>query len=912
MLKELFLGLVKNIFNLLFNPSAWNETLIQLDIPDDLTLLRITWHDLKNHRGIRFLCIQTLFIIPLLAGVFSIIIVVIDQGFSSIPALLFTFLLASGYAFTNALTTSLLIGFGAAQVYALSIGIGMGALGSDPTNIYFSYAIPVSLVARMLLNFSAPHKKLSVLKQNVFSFFSGILIVVITIVELAFIFSGSVVKGGFTRFAENEISLSDYSLLIFTSVMVIGVIVLIAILIRSSEWQILFRRKIFWAIGMGVVCGVPTVLLITHPPMTPLGAFFAGMGGGTTFAILFSLPWVVFNRTKLDSTVIIASTLMVGLGWVSIGGFLVPNFVINPFMVFKSAIFVFLVLTSFVWFPILSYPFFSLHNLFIYVVDIRDPYLRFRFFRFHSAFWYPAVRFPWIGLDHYLLKYYDREPEKVHKILLLLTQTHQRWAVRNVLFSVAHRELLACNRLEDIAKLSPSQIQLSDEFLTLNNQFLRLAGDVKTALAYQNPFHLRAGLARVRDELILVERSLMMSRNKRIFRFLAVTGQWLSIIDQSLNDLSNQRHLLNEIFNPYICGIPLNDKQEIFVGRTDIFERIEQLVLNEQRPPILLYGQRRMGKTSLLLNLGRILPNAIIPLYLDCQAFVGVRDFGELFYSLVQQMCFSANRHRDIVLPEINLPDLKESPFLVFMEWVIDLEIYLEHQGKITLWLLDEFETLDDWAKQRDLNIQELLNLMRHIVQHHSSIKMLFSGAHHLAEMEDWSSSLVNAHVIKLGCLLPNEAKQLIRYPVKNFNLVYPDFALDWIITLTGGHPHLIQLFCYELILLKNEQPIPQRYLITIQDLEEACRLATLSGEFFFIDIYKNQIQPNMQQCLVYLAQQTEKNPISYGQWKKAVGENLDFTIKLAGQRDIIKKINGDQYCFQIEWVRRWFAERNI
>ena len=156
------------------------------------------------------------------------------------------------------------------------------------------------------------------------------------------------------------------------------------------------------------------------------------------------------------------------------------------------------------------------------------------------------------------------------------------------------------------------------------------------------------------------------------------------------------------------------------------------------------------------------------------------------------------------------------------------------------------------------VNIQELLNLFRHIIQHHSNIKVLLSGTHHLSEIESWSGSLVNTQIIKLGCLKRDEAEALIQRPTKNFNLQYPRFALDWILNLTGGHPHLIQLYCYELVLIKNEQPLDQRFLITFDDLEEAYYRATLGGEFFFIDIYQNQIKPEMKFAFVFLAKNTD------------------------------------------------------
>ncbi len=454
-------------------------------------------------------------------------------------------------------------------------------------------------------------------------------------------------------------------------------------------------------------------------------------------------------------------------------------------------------------------------------------------------------------------------------------------------------------------------IYIPDETLAFINQFLRFAGDIKIALAYQSSYHIRVALVRVRDDLINVERSLMMTNEKRLFRFLAVTSHWVTLIEQRLTEMATKEHHVDEIFNPYVCGIPLNENQELFVGRMDIFERIERLILNEQRPPLLLYGQRRMGKTSLLLNLGRILPDAIIPMYLDSQALGGVLDFSELFYGMVQQMSLAASRYRNIILPPINLEQLKESPFLAFLEWIIDLDLYLVHNNKIALWLIDEFETFNHWAELKAANIQELLNLFRHVVQHHPNIKVLFSGTHHLSEMESWAGSLVNTQVIKIGCLKPEEAETLIQRPTRNFNLTYPQFALDWILNLTGGHPHLIQLFCYELILIKNEQPVSQRVDVTIGNLEEAYHRATKGGEFFFIDIYQNQIKPEMKNAFIFLAKKSDdKTGLSEEAWQKGFSGVLEKAITVGLQRDLIQKNADGTYIFQIEWIRRWFMEQ--
>ncbi len=89
--------------------------------------------------------------------------------------------------------------------------------------------------------------------------------------------------------------------------------------------------------------------------------------------------------------------------------------------------------------------------------------------------------------------------------------------------------------------------------------------------------------------------------------------------------------------------MPLADTQVLFVGRTDIGSRIEQLILTRQSLSLLLYGQRRMGKTSLLNNLGHLLPNMTVPLFVDLQGPVTqASDHTGLLYNISRSMITSA------------------------------------------------------------------------------------------------------------------------------------------------------------------------------------------------------------------------------------------------------------------------------
>lgn len=908
---KLVLGVFANLFHLLLNPKGWDQYLKSLGIGPDYHLLNLNWEEHRFHDGVKALLLQTLVIVPLLAGVLTVIIVALS-GVTRPYSLVFSFLLALGYALSTALTTSLLINFGAAQVYALALGIGMGLLAEDPTYIYFSYAAPAGLVGLVLINLSKPKENIASFKNNLIGFFSGVIVVGVLLAAWFFVFSGRVINEHLTRFGEAQLTDQEILFLFFIILLIVTAVLYFALLLRTHKRKTARKRIFLGALIPAAIAALAGTLFLSSQPLTLRYAWMAGLGGGTLFAILVSLSWILYKRTRLNAAVLVASAFTTGLGWIFLGPMLAPGFVFNRGLFFAATLLIGLGLTIDIWFPVFSYPLLLIFNYGLFVLDIRNRHHSFRFFQYHPVFWFEKVKFRWFGLDQYLVKMAEYQPKKTYDKMIRIAQTNQRWAVRKALLDLSYKELLACNTLKEIAELKPALIHIPDETLAFVNQFLRFAGDINIALAYQSPYHIRVALVRVRDDLITVERSLMMADKKRLFRFLAVTSHWVTLIDQRLTEMAAKQPDLDEIDNPYVCGIPLNENQELFVGRMDIFERIERLILNEQRPPLLLYGQRRMGKTSLLLNLGRILPDAIIPMYLDGQALASVVDLSELFYGIVQQMSLAASRYRNIVLPKISLEQLKESPFLTYLEWIIDLDLYLVQNHKTALWLIDEFETLNHWAEMKAVNIQELLNIFRHVVQHHPNIKVLFSGAHHLSEMETWAGGLVNSQVIKIGCLKRDEAESLIRQPTKNFQLVYSQNALNWILNLTGGHPHLIQLFCYELILLKNEQPREQRLTVVLTDLEEAYHRATRGGEFFFIDIYQNQIKPEMKPAFVFLAKNSDSQiGLSRAAWQQGFKCNLEPVIQVGLQRDLIQKDDSGSYHFQIEWIRRWFMERS-
>jgi len=362
---------------------------------------------------------------------------------------------------------------------------------------------------------------------------------------------------------------------------------------------------------------------------------------------------------------------------------------------------------------------------------------------------------------------------------------------------------------------------------------------------------------------------------------------------------------LQEIDNPYVIGVPLTEQQEIFVGRTDISARIEQLLLDGRRPPLLLYGQRRTGKTSLLNNLGRLLPSTMIPLFVDLQGAAIANDHTGLLLNIARDMGKSSDARRNLKLPQLSRESLLNDPFSRFSEWLDEVEQTLGQN--VGLLALDEFEALEDALSKGKFDETAIFGILRNLIQHRPRFKVLLADSHTFEELQRWASYLINVQVVQLSYLKETDARQLIEHPVKEFVLRYEPQASQRVLDLTHCHPFLVQLLCAEIVALKNEQDPSIRRLAHLRDVEAAVPEALSHGSLFFADIERNQVDAAGLSLLRFVAAQGENAIVSREVLTRQFSDNLDQALALPMKRELFEQIDTG-YRFQVELIRRWFV----
>ena len=97
---------------------------------------------------------------------------------------------------------------------------------------------------------------------------------------------------------------------------------------------------------------------------------------------------------------------------------------------------------------------------------------------------------------------------------------------------------------------------------------------------------------------------------------------------------------------------PQPNQNSLFKDPQAIADEIVRQILDRNRPTLVLYGPRRCGKNTFLLNLPHLLPNDILPIYLDMESSDITMDDAGFCQELVRAI------RRDSCVQGIDLPPI--------------------------------------------------------------------------------------------------------------------------------------------------------------------------------------------------------------------------------------------------------------
>jgi hypothetical protein len=266
------------------------------------------------------------------------------------------------------------------------------------------------------------------------------------------------------------------------------------------------------------------------------------------------------------------------------------------------------------------------------------------------------------------------------------------------------------------------------------------------------------------------------------------------------------------IRNPYSTGTPL---QELFFGRDEDVDALRNnLIRSTAQTVLLLYGQRRMGKTTLLLHLANTAAlDEHIPVFVDMQREAYEISASKFLYHLAFYI-YQALEKRNYALTPPQQEDFNTDPTFTLDRFLNEVEDARTEQKLIIL--IDEFEVLEDQITKGRIKA-ELLEYLRSTMQYHHSINFLLAGTHKIDQLteKNWSVFFNLARHYHLSRLSASGANDLITRPLEHL-LEYAPYTVDKIRQLTADEPYLIHLMCRSLVDHCNTQ---RKNYVTLNDV---------------------------------------------------------------------------------------------
>lgn len=274
-----------------------------------------------------------------------------------------------------------------------------------------------------------------------------------------------------------------------------------------------------------------------------------------------------------------------------------------------------------------------------------------------------------------------------------------------------------------------------------------------------------------------------------------------------------RNNLLKRRFNPFVAGAPvLSD--DLFLGREALITRVLQTIHNNS---VLLYGERRIGKTSLQHHIRRRLEQLqdpeyeFHPVFIDLQGTPQERFFGTLAHDIVSEL-------RSKLDGKVEGPSGPEDPSYTYDRFVRDVHSVLKHLRQLStkkvklVLLIDEVDELNDYDPKVNQKLRSLF--MKSFAE---DMVAVVSGVgikkHWASEGSPWYNFFEE---IEVKPFRREDAAELIEKPIRGvFGL--EDGVIDRILDKTNCRPYLIQKACVALVNRLHEEG---RRRITIADVD--------------------------------------------------------------------------------------------
>ncbi len=369
--------------------------------------------------------------------------------------------------------------------------------------------------------------------------------------------------------------------------------------------------------------------------------------------------------------------------------------------------------------------------------------------------------------------------------------------------------------------------------------------------------------------------------------------------------------------NPYIAGNPVH-QQEKFFGREDILSDVLRTLHNPETDAIVLFGQRRIGKTSVLLRIQKVLQSqkTYTPVYFDLQNKASL-PLAEILYQMAQKISLVIN----IPLPEREQFDQNGQFF--HEHFLPDVLTSLVDQELILL--LDEFDVLDLPYGEKDKVKRMFFPYLHQWMKQATRIQFVFVLGRRPEELStDTLAAFKELPSRKVTLMTKKNCEIITRQSETQSDLTWSDEAVERVWHWTQGHPYFTQLVCSEIWEAahipmgwgrEERSHLSQNFSFVLPEMvDEALDRAIEQGANAFQWIWnglpaaERVIMAAMAEAgdepmnLEHLAQILHRSRV------RLILRELEIAPETLVRWDLLTPIDHNHFCFSVPLLRRWVA----
>ena len=394
------------------------------------------------------------------------------------------------------------------------------------------------------------------------------------------------------------------------------------------------------------------------------------------------------------------------------------------------------------------------------------------------------------------------------------------------------------------------------------------------------------------------------------------------------------------IENPYAPiadGGPVPVSSKMFFGREDFISNIVEAITKSPSKQIIIYGQKRCGKSSVMLHLKKQLQET-------GKTFCVFFSLGDIIQNLTEAAFYhkilsSIKDELDslefdgFTVPDFSVPRMadfraedEDNPLNTFTSYMVKFKRACKTtpgwEDKNLVVMIDEFTYLYTEIKEEHIS-PSIMKQWKAVTQNERaqfSVVLVGQDVVPSFKKEDYARNAFGViQDIRLTYLQDEPARALIEQPIldENGNSRYIGNAVARIIEYTSRNPYYIQIFCARLVDYMNSN---KSITVTEADINEVAKSFVVGDQALEEDKFDNLIRAGEKEDLQEYPEKEIRTVLrEIANASKHIGfcnrtdlnaldnrEREDDILKHLVDREVLEKRGEETYKIQVKLFQEW------